>query len=115
MKIIKTLAGTMTFKWNDPEIKSLLFAYALFGMLVLGPPAWRIMEPVCILATNEAGLLLSSSSFASSEPPLWDRLLEVAIAAGIGGLLGFAFVVSVLFTLLYLPERVWVWSKIYIF
>ena len=67
------------------------------------------MEPVCILVPIDASVSLSDSSLpAFSEPPLWEeRLFYVAIAAGIGGLLGFAFVASVLFTLLYLPEMLW--------
>jgi len=107
----------MTFSWKDPEIKSLLFAYTFLGMLMLGPLAWKVIEPtICDIGADYASESLPDSSLLPlSEPPLWDRILNVATFAGIGGLLGFAFVVSVLFTLLYLPERVWVWSKIYIF
>ena len=104
----------MTFSWNDPEIKTLLFAYTLAGMLMFGPLVWSSYGPTkCTLGPIDASDSLSNPSLldALSGTDLWGSFLEIGITFGIGGLTGFAFVVSILFTFAYLPERLWTWLK----
>ena len=89
----------MTFKWSSPEVKTLIFAYTFVGMLIFGYGGREIGKTVCYYG-----------------PDMWEMptgtLITYAFTfAGIGALAGFVFVVSVLFTLAYVPERLWCWLK----
>jgi len=102
----------MTFRWNNPEVKSLVFAYTFLGMLILGTSAWTFIgQTRCTFGPIDATDSLSNPSLldALSVTDLWGSFLEIGLIFGIGGFIGFAFVVSILFTFVYLPERLWIW------
>ena len=90
----------MTFKWNNPEVMALIFAYAVAGMLLLGYAGWGVSGmPVCYFPLG------------AWEAPLGTRITQTFTSAGYGALTGFVFIVSVLYAFAYAPERLWRWLK----
>ena len=89
----------MAFKWNDTEVKTLIIAYTFVGAVMFAHMGYVSSKTACYYG-----------------PDMWEMPSSIPLTytftgAGIGALSGFIFVVSILFSFLYLPERLWNWLR----